>query len=161
MSSIVKVPSERLNPYQVRELARKNWGLTKSQMCGMHVHHFPPRSEGGKDIPEHLYICSPEMHKNGWHDNAYYMNNLMKAVKNNTGRKQSEETCRKKSEALKGRNVGHSYEGGERHPNSKRVNINGVSYVSQQEASEKLGITIQGISYRMKNWGPERGYCYE
>jgi len=158
--AIVKVPSERLSPNVIRRIARDHWGLTNEQMCGMHVHHQPPRCEGGKDIPEHLYVCSPPMHQYGWHNNEWFMNNLQKAVKYNTGRKDSEETRRKKSEALKGRNVGHSYEGGEKHPNSKKVIIEGVEYVSQQEAANALGITLQGINYRMKNWGPERGYCY-
>ena len=54
-SAIVKVPEERLNPTVIRNIARKHWGLTKEQMRGMHVHHFPPRSKGGKDIPEHFH----------------------------------------------------------------------------------------------------------
>jgi len=88
------------------------------------------------------------------------MKNLNKATQKNIGRKHTEETCRKKSEALKGRSFGHKYEGGEKHPNSKKVFINGKVYVSQQEAADDVGITIQGLSYRMKHWGPERGYQY-
>ena len=90
---IVKVPNERLNPVVIRNIARKHWGLTKEQMYGMHVHHFPPRCEGGKDIPEHLYVCSPETHKTGWHNDAWFMENLKKI--DNTGRKQSQETQEK------------------------------------------------------------------
>lgn len=160
MSSIVKVPSERLNPTVIRNIARKNWGLTWEQMEGMDVHHFPPRSQGGNDIPEHLYICSRYVHQNWWHNNAYYMNNLNKASESNKGKKHSEETCRKRSESLKGRSFGHKYESGEKHPNSKKICINGKEYISQQEASKDLGITVQAISYRMKNWGKERGYYY-
>jgi hypothetical protein len=33
----------------------------------MHVHHHPPRSQGGRNIPEHLYVCSPSVHYCGWH----------------------------------------------------------------------------------------------
>ena len=159
-SAIVKVPKERLNPTVIRNIARKHWGLTKEQMKGMHVHHFPPRSKGGKDIPEHLYVCSAEFHKKVWHGDEYYMKNLMKAVEYNTGRKQSEETQEKKRRKLKGRNVGGSFGKGADCPHSKKVRILGIEYVSQKEASENLGITIQGISYRMKHWGPERGYEY-
>jgi hypothetical protein len=63
VSAIVKVPKERLSPKTVRNIARKNWGLSWEQMIDMDVHHFPARSEGGKDIPEHLYVCSRERHK--------------------------------------------------------------------------------------------------
>lgn len=160
MSAIVKVPKERLSPKTVRNIARKNWGLSWEQMVGMDVHHFPPRCEGGKDIPEHLYVCSRERHKKIYHGDAYYMKNLNKASAKNKGSKHSEETCRKRSESLKGRSFGHKYEGGEKHPNSKKISINGKQYISQQEAADDLGITIQAVSYRMKNWGPERGYCY-
>ena len=160
MSAIIKVPDKRLSPKVVRNIARKNWGLTWEQMKGMDVHHFPPRCEGGKDIPEHLYVCSRDIHKCGWHNDAWFMENLNRATQKNIGRKHSEETCRKKSEALKGRSFGHKYEGGEKHPNSKKVFVNGKTYVSQQEAADDIGITIQGLSYRMKHWGPERGYEY-
>lgn len=86
MSAIVKVPSKKLNPKVVRNIARKNWGLTWEQMKGMDVHHFPPRCEGGRDIPEHLYVCSRELHKYGWHNNAWFMENLNKAIQKNIGK---------------------------------------------------------------------------
>jgi len=41
VSAIVKVPKERLSPKTVRNIARKNWGLTWEQMKGMDVHYFP------------------------------------------------------------------------------------------------------------------------
>lgn len=160
MNAIVKVPDKRLSPKSIRNLARKHWGLTWEQMNGMDVHHFPPRSEGGKDIPEHLYVCSRYVHRHWWHNDSWFMENLDRAVQKNTGRKHSKETCRKKSEALKGRSFGYKYECGEKHPNSKKVSINGKIYASQQEAADDLGITLQGLSYRMKNWGIERGYFY-
>jgi len=55
-----------------RRTAQLAWGLTDSQMKGMHVHHNPPVSEGGRNIPEHLYVCSPSMHAFGWHDEDYF-----------------------------------------------------------------------------------------
>jgi hypothetical protein len=56
-----------------RKVAQKHWGLTDEQMKGMHVHHEPPRCRGGRDIPEHLYVCSPSMHANGWHDLGFWL----------------------------------------------------------------------------------------
>jgi hypothetical protein len=56
-----------------RKVAQKSWGLTDEQMKGKHVHHHPPRSEGGRNIPEHLYVCSPSMHSHGWHDGEYFI----------------------------------------------------------------------------------------
>ena len=57
---------------QYRRVAQLHWGLTDEQMVGMHVHHEPPRSLGGRNIPEHLYVCSPEMHQEGWHHGASF-----------------------------------------------------------------------------------------
>jgi len=56
-----------------RRVAQLHWGLTDEQMLGMHVHHHPPVSEGGRNIPEHLYVCSPSMHSNGWHNGEYFI----------------------------------------------------------------------------------------
>jgi hypothetical protein len=50
-----------------RAIAQKHWGLTDEQMKGVHVHHEPPRALGGRNIPEHLYVCSPSIHLHGWH----------------------------------------------------------------------------------------------
>ncbi len=155
---IIKVPNERLNPVVVRNIARKHWGLTKEQMCGMHVHHFPPRCEGGKDIPEHLYVCSPEMHHNGWHNEAWFTKNLMKAVAYNTGRKQSEETQEKKRAKLKGRRFGNNIPGSNNDQFKKKVMVDGVIYNSQRDAAAALGITEHCFFHRLKHWGKERGY---
>jgi len=157
-NAIVKVPSERLNPVVVRNIARKHWGLTKEQMCGMHVHHFPPRCEGGKDIPEHLYVCSPEMHHTGWHNEAWFTKNLMKAVAHNTGRKQSKETQEKKRAKLKGRRFGNNIPGSSNDQFNKKVMVDGVIYKSQRDAAAALNISEQCFYYRLKHWGKERGY---
>jgi hypothetical protein len=45
-----------------RKLAQEWYGLTDEQMVGRHVHHNPPRHQGGRDIPEHLYVYTPEVH---------------------------------------------------------------------------------------------------
>jgi hypothetical protein len=157
--AIIKVPKERLNPVVVRNIARKHWGLTKEQMVGMHVHHFPPRSEGGRDIPEHLYVCSPEFHKKVWHGDEYYMKNLMKAVEHNTGKKQSEETKKKRSEKLKGRRFGNNIPGSNNSHFNKKIKIKDIVYESLTDASKQLNISLQCLHYRMKNW-KDRGYEY-
>ena len=157
--AIIKVPKERLNPVVVRNIARKHWGLTKEQMVGMHVHHFPPRSEGGRDIPEHLYVCSPEFHKKVWHGDEYYMKNLMKAVEHNTGKKQSEETKKKRSEKLKGRRFGNNIPGSNNSHFNKKIKIKDIDYESLTDASKQLNISLQCLHYRMKNW-KDRGYEY-
>ena len=66
MSSIVLLPKKHY-----RKIAQENWGLSDEQMKGMHVHHRIPRSKGGTDAPENLYVCSPSFHANVWHDGRY------------------------------------------------------------------------------------------
>lgn len=56
-----------------RKVAQKNWGLTDEQMKDMDVHHFPPVSEGGRNIPEHLYVCSPYVHSYWWHNEKQFV----------------------------------------------------------------------------------------
>jgi hypothetical protein len=46
-----------------RSMAQTHYGLTSEQMRGVHVHHNPSRSKGGRNIPEHLYVYSPSMHR--------------------------------------------------------------------------------------------------
>jgi hypothetical protein len=55
-----------------RKVAQINWGLSDEQMSGKHVHHEPPKALGGRNIPEHLYVCSPDMHQEGWHKGASF-----------------------------------------------------------------------------------------
>jgi len=66
-SSIVKVDTRNY-----RAIAQENWGLTESQMKGMHVHHRIPRSKGGTNDPSNLYVCSPEFHSRVWHNGLYW-----------------------------------------------------------------------------------------
>jgi hypothetical protein len=56
-----------------RSLAKRSWGLSDEQMLGMHVHHQPPRSEGGRNIAIHLYVTSPSMHAFAWHSESYWI----------------------------------------------------------------------------------------
>lgn len=67
MSALVLLPKG-----SYREIAQKNWGLTNDQMKGMHVHHRTPRSKGGTDAPENLYVCSPSFHAQVWHDGDHF-----------------------------------------------------------------------------------------
>ena len=58
-SSIVLSP----NYSNYRKVAQQHYGLTDEQMKDMDVHHNPPRCEGGRNIPEHLYVYHPATHK--------------------------------------------------------------------------------------------------
>jgi hypothetical protein len=60
--SIVKVDKRKY-----RTIARENWGLTKEQMKGMHVHHRIPVSKNGTNDPSNLYVCTADYHDNVWH----------------------------------------------------------------------------------------------
>jgi hypothetical protein len=60
--SIVKVDKRNY-----RVIAQENWGLTKAQMKGNHVHHRIRRSDGGTNDPSNLYVCSPLYHDVVWH----------------------------------------------------------------------------------------------
>lgn len=74
------VPSGESPNY--RRLAQLHWGLSDEQMKGMHVHHWPPKAQGGRSIPEHLYVCSPTMHHYGWHNGTigYSMKAVMAGI---------------------------------------------------------------------------------
>jgi hypothetical protein len=60
--SIVKVDSRHY-----RVIARENWGLTREQMRGKHVHHRIAQSDGGTNDPTNLYVCGPWFHDVIWH----------------------------------------------------------------------------------------------
>jgi general stress protein YciG len=66
--SIVKVDKRHH-----RVIARENWGLTKEQMRGKHVHHRIKRCDGGTNDPSNLYVCSPSFHRWGWHDGEEFV----------------------------------------------------------------------------------------
>ena len=57
----------RVDTRSHRVIARGNWGLTKEQMKGMHVHHRIKRCDGGTNDPSNLYVCSEWFHDNVWH----------------------------------------------------------------------------------------------
>jgi len=56
-----------------RTISQENWGLTKEQMKGKHVHHRIPRSRGGTNDPSNLYVCSPWFHRYIWHDGKEFI----------------------------------------------------------------------------------------
>ena len=75
MSGDVFLPYHRQNPMKkevsivlsqerknYRKLAQDWYGLTNEQMRDMDVHHNPPRHEGGRDIPEHLFVYHRTLH---------------------------------------------------------------------------------------------------
>jgi len=51
-----------------RVIAQENWGLTKEQMKGKHVHHRIKRCDGGTNDPSNLYVCSEWFHDKVWHE---------------------------------------------------------------------------------------------
>lgn len=63
----------RVDTRHYRVIARENWGLTKEQMKGKHVHHRIKRCDGGTDDPTNLYVCSEWFHDRVWHaeDNGF------------------------------------------------------------------------------------------
>jgi hypothetical protein len=73
--------------YNYRKIAQEHWGLSDEQMEGMHVHHHPPVYLGGRNIPEHLYVCSPEMHQHGWHDDEFFVLQAGKTAGNKHGKR--------------------------------------------------------------------------
>ena len=66
--SIVKVDKRHY-----RVIAQENWGLTKGQMKGMHVHHRIPRSKGGTNDASNLFVCSPSFHRWVWHNGEEFI----------------------------------------------------------------------------------------
>jgi hypothetical protein len=101
-----------------REIARTNWGLTKQQMKGKHVHHRIKRSDGGTNDPTNLYVCSDWFHNNVWHSEEEFLEWAKKGGQANKGvrktqrgskrmgrppgTKDSVQTRARKSEARKG-----------------------------------------------------------
>jgi transposase len=57
-SSIVLSP----NNSNYRAVAQKHYGLSDEQMKLVDVHHNPLKCEGGRNVPEHLYVYSPKLH---------------------------------------------------------------------------------------------------
>jgi hypothetical protein len=55
----IVLSSERKN---YRKLAQEWFGLTDEQMKDCDVHHNPPRSQGGRNIPEHLFVYHYTLH---------------------------------------------------------------------------------------------------
>ena len=93
-----------------RKVAQKWYGLTDEQMKSVDIHHNPPRNQGGRDIPEHLYLYHHTLHAM-IHDK----DNLVWAQKssgnktNKRGRPPSKtEPTPRELEVLRLRNLGHS-----------------------------------------------------
>jgi hypothetical protein len=63
----------RVDTRHYRTIAQENWGLTKEQMRGKHVHHRIRVSDGGTDDPSNLYVCSPSFHRWCWHDGEEFV----------------------------------------------------------------------------------------
>lgn len=70
----------RVDTRHYRTIAQENWGLTKEQMKGKHVHHRIAVSDGGTNDPSNLYVCGPWFHKNVWHAEDSFRNLVQYAV---------------------------------------------------------------------------------
>jgi hypothetical protein len=55
-----------------RKLAQQWYNLTDDQMVGTHVHHNPPRHQGGRNVPEHLYVYHNTLHS-AVHDDEFIL----------------------------------------------------------------------------------------
>lgn len=126
--SVVKLETR---PHRV--VAQENWGLTNEQMKGMEVHHRVPVSEGGTNDPSNLFVCSPSMHRWGWHD----------------GDRGFGEWAHRGGEAMKAKNLGWAFVPQETRVENGRKN-------SEKLMSEKRG--IHGASYEQRSaWNKENG----
>ena len=92
-----------------RKVAQLAWGLTDEQMKGKHVHHQPPVSEGGRNVPEHLYVCSPSLHAYGWHSEAYFIERAAEAGRSNKGLRRSDTAKENNRNAQIGKNKGKNH----------------------------------------------------
>ena len=67
-TAIVKLETR---PHRI--VAQENWGLSVKQMAGMEVHHRVPVCKGGTNDPSNLFVCSPSMHRWGWHNGEAFI----------------------------------------------------------------------------------------
>ena len=145
--SIVKVDKRS---YQT--IARENWGLTKEQMKGMHVHHRIPRHKGGTNDPCNLYVCSPSFHRHVWHDGEEFIEWAAAGGKAKTpeqqaragmlgGKLQSREAKQRNglNAVLKGTGI-HSpdYRNSEKYIQDKRKGIRSVSAEDKLKGTNKV-----------------------
>ena len=88
----------RVGKRHYRTIAQENWGLTREQMEGMHVHHRIHVSDGGTNDPSNLYVCSPWFHNNIWHDRIYFIEKASEAGQE--GAKKGHEKKNEKGQSL-------------------------------------------------------------
>ena len=70
-----------------RKLAQKWFGLTDEQMKNCDVHHNPPRSQGGRNIPEHLFVYHYTLHA-AVHEALFILTQREAAVKGGNAAKE-------------------------------------------------------------------------
>jgi hypothetical protein len=88
----------RVDKRHYRTIAQENWGLTREQMEGMHVHPRIHVSDGGTNDPSNLYVCSPWFHNNMWHDRIYFIEKASEAGQE--GAKRGHEKKNEKGQSL-------------------------------------------------------------
>ena len=126
--SIVKLETR---PHRI--VAQENWGLTDEQMEGKEVHHRVAQSAGGTNDPSNLFVCSPSMHRWGWHN----------------GDKGFGEWAHQGGAAMKAKNLGWAFV-------PKETLIENGRKTSKKLMSEKRG--IHGASQEQRSaWNKENG----
>jgi hypothetical protein len=111
-------------------------------MVGMHVHHCPPVSEGGRNIPEHLYVCSPEVHSYGWHDGDWF---TIKALE---GQRKGLETRRAK---LKVRVKKSTIRPEERKKLNTEINKRRIGTKYRKESRQKMSLSHKESQKSIEN----------
>ncbi len=79
-------------------MAQQHYNLSDEQMRGRHVHHNPPKNEGGRNIPEHLYVYSEEIHDavhgGGGFTQCASLGGKLGGVKGGKSKNKNREKCR-------------------------------------------------------------------
>jgi len=130
--SIVKVDKRHY-----RIIARENWGLTKEQMKGKHVHHRIKRSDGGADDPSNLYVCSPSFHRWGWHDGEEWIEWAER------GAERAHEQKDEDGKSLTAKRAGSS---AHRHRNEEGKSLHALRTAKKvHETKDEFGRSVNGV----------------
>lgn len=129
-------------PY--RKIAQENWGLTNDQMRGKHVHHRIKRCGGGTNDPSNLYVCSPSMHRWGWHNGEEWIEWA------NEGSEAAQKSLRIKRE------TDPDWAEAERDRARKAAKLSHELHKGTEEYSERQRVkSIRSHVSKRKNWTPE------
>ena len=134
----------RVDTRHYRTIARENWGLTKEQMKGKHVHHRIRVSEGGTNDPSNLYVCSPSFHRWCWHDGEEFVEWANEGPKKS--HKEKDETGKSKT-AIKAGTSSHS----QRDANGKSIRMLKLNQEKDSEGKSILAKKAAKASHAVKS----------